>query len=120
MKGFTDVFGFDPDLLMMIPQPCKAFILLYKITETAEKLRSEEEEGLKDDKRSEKPFWMKQTIGNACGTIAIIHALANLKVRNKIPKYLRIFVLNDIYNFKSMVNFRMKLVSSLMENYQNF
>ena len=81
LKGFTDVFGFDPDLLMMIPQPCKAFILLYKITETAEKLRSEEEEGLKDDKRSEKPFWMKQTIGNACGTIAIIHALANLKVR---------------------------------------
>ena len=105
---------------MMIPQPCKAFILLYKITETAEKLRSEEEEGLKDDKRSEKPFWMKQTIGNACGTIAIIHALANLKVRNKIPKYLRIFILNDIYSFKSMVNFRMKLVSSLMENYQNF
>ena len=67
---------------MMIPQPCKAFILLYKITETAEKLRFEEEEAVKDEKRSEKPFWMKQTIGNACGTIAIIHALANLQVNS--------------------------------------
>jgi len=76
--NFTDVYGFDPDLLMMIPQPCLAFILLYKITETAEKIRADEEETLKEKPREENVFWMKQTIGNACGTIAIIHTLSNL------------------------------------------
>lgn len=38
-QQFNDVFGFDPELLMMIPQPCAAFILLFPITEKTEKFR---------------------------------------------------------------------------------
>jgi len=63
----------------MIPQPCAAFILLYKVTENIEKFRLEEEERLKSDSRAANVFWMKQTIGNACGTIGIIHALGNVR-----------------------------------------
>ena len=81
---FTDVFGFDPELLIMIPQPCKAFIFLYTITEKAEELRKSEEETLKEQPRPAEPFWIKQTIGNACGTIAIIHALGNLAKSGQI------------------------------------
>jgi len=64
---------------MMIPQPCLAFILLHKITDTVEAFRLKEEEELANNTRPENVFWMKQTIGNACGTIAIMHALANLR-----------------------------------------
>lgn len=81
---FTDVFGFDPELLIMIPQPCKAFIFLYTITDKAEELRKSQEESLKDQPRPTEPFWIKQTIGNACGTIAIIHALGNLAKSGQI------------------------------------
>ena len=30
---FVDVFGMDPDLLAMIPQPCRAMLLLFPINE---------------------------------------------------------------------------------------
>jgi len=30
---FVDVFGMDPDLLAMIPQPCRAMLLLFPIND---------------------------------------------------------------------------------------
>jgi len=77
---FNDVFGFDPELLMMIPQPCAAFILLFPITEKTEKFRHEQEESLKSEERAANVKWMKQTIGNACGTIGILHSLINSNI----------------------------------------
>jgi len=74
---FNDVFGFDPELLCMIPAPCVAFILLFPITDKTEKFREEEEASLAGEERPADVRWMKQTIGNACGTIGVIHALLN-------------------------------------------
>jgi ubiquitin carboxyl-terminal hydrolase L3 len=78
-KVFNDIYGFDPELLMMVPQPCIGVILLFPITEKIEKFRLEEEESLKDSERPKNVFWLKQTIGNACGTIGIIHTIANCR-----------------------------------------
>jgi len=77
---FNDIFGFDPELLCMIPQPCVAYILLFPITEKTEAARVSQEEQLASEKRAEGVVWMKQTIGNACGTVGIIHALLNSPV----------------------------------------
>jgi len=78
---FTDVFGLDDDLLCMVPQPCLAVILLFPITEKYTQFCNEEAKKLDKNGQnlSKNLFFMKQTIGNACGTIGVIHAAANIK-----------------------------------------
>lgn len=78
--GFADVFGLDPDLLCMVPQPCAALCLLYPSDKISHPRRDE----LRAKKASmgEPPsdlFFVEQKdgIGNACGTIAAVHAMAN-------------------------------------------
>ena len=78
---FCDVYGLDPDLLCMVPQPCMAIILLFPISEKYKDYCVNEAEKVEKEGQviSEDVFYMKQTIGNACGTIGVIHALANCK-----------------------------------------
>ena len=40
--GFHDIFGFDPDLLAMVPTPCHAVLLLFPITDASEKVKDTE------------------------------------------------------------------------------
>ena len=40
--GFHDIFGFDPDLLAMVPTPCHAVLLLFHITDASEKAKDAE------------------------------------------------------------------------------
>ncbi|XP_068186033.1 ubiquitin carboxyl-terminal hydrolase isozyme L3 [Antennarius striatus] len=76
---FEDVFGLDPDLLSLVSKPVCAVLLLFPITEKYETFKREEEERLKTEGQEISPnvYFMKQTIGNACGTVGIIHAIAN-------------------------------------------
>lgn len=68
---FVDIYGLDSDLLAMVPRPVAAVVLLYPITDKAT------ENPLGEVKSSSDLFFVKQTISNACGTIAIVHSLAN-------------------------------------------
>ncbi|KAI9319378.1 hypothetical protein BX666DRAFT_1467909 [Dichotomocladium elegans] len=79
--GFTDIFGFDPELLAFVPRPVAAIIFLYPITEESEKQRHEEEARLTKREQDISPqvMFFKQTISNACGMMALIHSLANNK-----------------------------------------
>lgn len=76
---FGDVYGLDPELLNMVPRPVCAVLFLFPITEKYEAFKQEEEKKLKKEKQdiSSDVYFIKQTIGNACGTIGIIHAVAN-------------------------------------------
>lgn len=75
---FGDVYGLDPELLIMVPRPVCAVLLLFPITEKYEAFKKEEEERLKTEKQDiSDVYFIKQTIGNACGTIGIIHVVAN-------------------------------------------
>uniref|UniRef100_A0A914X6C1 Ubiquitin carboxyl-terminal hydrolase n=1 Tax=Plectus sambesii TaxID=2011161 RepID=A0A914X6C1_9BILA len=75
----VDVLGFDADLVAMLPQPIYAVIFCFpdyrkfeaQFKPIYDKLAAE------GAKVPEGVFFMEQTIGNACGTFAIFHALAN-------------------------------------------
>lgn len=77
--SFGDVYGLDPELLAMVPQPCIALVLLFPITKASEEAREQQQQELTNKQPSvpDDLFYMKQTIGNACGTIGILHALGN-------------------------------------------
>jgi len=77
--AYTDVLGLDSDLLGMIPQPVKAVLLLFPITDNNESFRKEEEQRLQASGQeiSSDVVFYKQTISNACGTIGLLHSLAN-------------------------------------------
>ena len=73
----NDVFGLDPELLLMLPQPVLALLLLFPITDKYEEFAREQEAAMKGVPVSEKLYYMKQTISNACGTVALMHSVIN-------------------------------------------
>ncbi|CAN1185085.1 Ubiquitin carboxyl-terminal hydrolase 3 [Linum perenne] len=72
-----DVYGLDEELLAMVPQPVLAVIFLYPLTAQSEQERLQQEGVVKDP--NEKVYFMKQTVGNACGTIGLLHAVGNIR-----------------------------------------
>lgn len=79
--SFCDVYGVDEALLSMVPRPCHAVVLLFPHTGKALAHRVVESKRIaaEGQELSDKLFFMTQTVGNACGTIGVIHAIANLK-----------------------------------------
>ena len=83
--AFHDVYSIqDPDLLAFVPRPAHAILLVFPITEAYEKFRVEEDRAKQDYDASgpqEQVIWYKQTIGNACGLIGLLHAVSNGQAR---------------------------------------
>jgi len=63
----------------MVPRPCIAVLLLFPVTHLYQEFRSKQLEALKDHVKDISPnlYFTRQTVSNACGTVALIHALAN-------------------------------------------
>lgn len=75
---FVDVYGFDNELLAMVPAPVLAVLFLYPLTDELEATRGEQRNCDNEDKKvSSNVYFMKQTVGNACGTVALLHAVGN-------------------------------------------
>ena len=70
----TDVFSTESWALDMIPQPVAAVVMLYPLTDVQEQHRLAEEV----DPTPQDVWFVKQRIGNACGTIGLLHALLNV------------------------------------------
>jgi len=70
--AFLDVFGLDEDLLMMLPSPVYSVILLFPS-------KARKPEDTKKSFDSKDVFFLEQVdeLQDACGTIAMVHALAN-------------------------------------------
>ncbi|CAM9896443.1 unnamed protein product [Chrysoparadoxa australica] len=75
--AFTDVFSTEEWALAMVPRPVLAVVMLFPIKDSTEAHRAEECEKIKAAGQvvSDKVYYMKQTVGNACGTVGILHAL---------------------------------------------
>lgn len=81
--GVSDILGFTDDLLAFVLRPVRAVIFLYPYdhpnieSDFSLLQESDEERAQKDRELGKDLYVIEQTIGNACGTIALIHALAN-------------------------------------------
>jgi ubiquitin carboxyl-terminal hydrolase L3 len=80
MYHFVDILSTDDWALDMVPRPVGAVVFLYPIKESTEAFRKEEADRIAAEGQivSDKLFYTKQTVGNACGTIGLLHAVANL------------------------------------------
>jgi ubiquitin carboxyl-terminal hydrolase L3 len=83
---FVDVYGLDDELLLMINRPVVAVILLFPVTAVEETVVG----NLTEFKGN--VYYTKQTIQNACGSIAVLHALANNQQRFSIENPLKDFL----------------------------
>ncbi|CAO3664392.1 unnamed protein product [Rhizopus stolonifer] len=63
----------------MIPQPVQAMVFLFPITDIYEEFKEKEEDHLIRHEQAISPdvIFFKQTIGNACGMMAILHSIAS-------------------------------------------
>ncbi|KAI3507472.1 hypothetical protein L1887_22458 [Cichorium endivia] len=80
----NDVYGLDEELLEMVPKPVLAVLFLYPITPESEKERLEQnniKQGPYDG-----VYFMRQTVGNACGTIGLLHAIGNITSEIKLDE----------------------------------
>jgi ubiquitin carboxyl-terminal hydrolase L3 len=86
--SFYDVYSItDPDMLAFIPRPAVALLVIIPLTPTWNEARTTEDqdkpeyEGKGD---AEPVIWFKQTIGNACGSIGLVHCLLNSEAAQHI------------------------------------
>jgi ubiquitin carboxyl-terminal hydrolase L3 len=86
--SFHDVFSIDdPDLLAFIPRPASALLLVFPVSKSYETYRVEEDSkrDAYEGKGPDQPvIWYRQTIGNACGLMGLLHAVSNGPARQAI------------------------------------
>lgn len=86
--AFHDVYSIDePELLSFVPRPAHALLLVFPLNETYEKFRTAEDKDKPEYQGSglsEEVMWYKQTIGNACGLIGLLHGVSNGEAKRHI------------------------------------
>eukprot|EP00285_Hemiselmis_virescens_P008019 CAMPEP_0173393222 /NCGR_PEP_ID=MMETSP1356-20130122/21983_1 /TAXON_ID=77927 ORGANISM="Hemiselmis virescens, Strain PCC157" /NCGR_SAMPLE_ID=MMETSP1356 /ASSEMBLY_ACC=CAM_ASM_000847 /LENGTH=242 /DNA_ID=CAMNT_0014351209 /DNA_START=21 /DNA_END=749 /DNA_ORIENTATION=- len=90
---FHDVFGTDPELLAFIPTPVIAVMLLFPISEASEAFRAKQIASITETPQTlSKDLWFcKQTIGNACGTMGVLHAAINTESSIDLDGWIKSF-----------------------------
>lgn len=92
---FEDVLSLDePDLL---PHPAVALVLVFPTTDDYEAKRAAELQESKSSGHDGDVLWFKQTINNACGLYAILHALTNGEARRVIGELIPKLILGRIF-----------------------
>ncbi|KAG7458723.1 hypothetical protein MATL_G00223650 [Megalops atlanticus] len=74
---FVDVLGLEDELLSSVPTPSCAMMLLFPLTQQHECFREKQMEELGEKQEDPKVYFLKQTVVNSCGTVGLLHAVAN-------------------------------------------
>jgi ubiquitin carboxyl-terminal hydrolase L3 len=97
--SYHDVFSTEDWALEMVPKPVVGVLMLFPITQDEEDFSHEQQETIKENGQvvSQKAHFIQQTIGNACGTIGLLHSIANAHDYHsqnlfKTPSYLQNFI----------------------------
>ena len=89
--SWHDVYSLDdPSLLAFVPRPAHALLLVFPVSEAYEKSRATEDGPLPEYSGSgpmEEVLWFKQTIGNACGLMGLLHSVCNGVAKELIGKH---------------------------------
>jgi hypothetical protein len=72
---FAEIFSFDPELLALIPRPIYTIIFLFPINKEGGFIESRHTTPV--ELQPPIPWFTFQTLGNACGSIAVIHSIMN-------------------------------------------
>ncbi|XP_033118423.1 ubiquitin carboxyl-terminal hydrolase isozyme L3-like isoform X1 [Anneissia japonica] len=90
--GFTDIYSLE--LLDMVPKPVAAVLILFPVNQKYEESSKEEQEKIDKEGQevSKNLMFIKQTIGNACGTIALLHSIVNNSDKIQLSGYLSNFI----------------------------
>ncbi|KAG6480386.1 hypothetical protein ZIOFF_063886 [Zingiber officinale] len=86
---FNDVYGLDDELLLMVPKPVLAVLFLFPSSTQDEAGKVEDQEQASEKLSKElnaNVYFLKQTVDNACGTIAVLHAIGNVNSRIKLAE----------------------------------
>ncbi|XP_072318873.1 ubiquitin carboxyl-terminal hydrolase isozyme L1 [Eucyclogobius newberryi] len=73
---FVDVLGLEGEQLSAVPKPCCALMLLFPLTPQHESFRQQQAD---DVAAGSELYFLKQTVGNSCGTVALLHSVGNNK-----------------------------------------
>jgi ubiquitin carboxyl-terminal hydrolase L3 len=85
--SFTDVYSLDELALSSIPRPVVGLILAHPTPEDyKEEIHRRERATRGDLQKLVSCVWFQQTINNACGLYAILHAVSNGLARSFIGK----------------------------------
>jgi ubiquitin carboxyl-terminal hydrolase L3 len=86
---FQDVLSLDDaELLAFLPRPAYALVLVFPTKDGFEKGLDEAKTRLEDSEGPNDVVFFKQTINNACGLYAILHAACNGEARKMISQCL--------------------------------
>ncbi|DAZ92542.1 TPA: hypothetical protein N0F65_012772 [Lagenidium giganteum] len=79
--SFCDVLSTEEWALDMVPRPVHGVLMLFPIKDHTEAYAAEEAKRIAASGQvvSKNVYYMHQTVGNACGTIGILHAIANMR-----------------------------------------
>lgn len=86
--SFREIFSLND--VAFFPRPALALILIFPTSETYETHKSVEDAGREENTGpgADGIIWFKQTINNACGLYAILHAVCNGDAASFISKSL--------------------------------
>ncbi|KAJ0395317.1 hypothetical protein P43SY_002052 [Pythium insidiosum] len=85
--SFCDVLSTEDWALDMVPKPVAGVLMLFPIKEHTEAFAAAEAERIEAKGQVVSPnvYYMKQTVGNACGTVGLLHAIGNMRHLVSIP-----------------------------------